>query len=124
MRDHVDVRYEEGQRQATLLALAKLSIERPGWLDMLEEIALLMDNRVDDKPELFHKFRNIHMAFEGMMPTGALVLALEESVKLQSHYAQLLNVWDGGERMQFPDASAWIVRLIKIGAVAEIRSWP
>jgi hypothetical protein len=44
----------------TLLALAKLSIERPGWLDALEEVALLMDNSIDGKPELFSKFRTLH----------------------------------------------------------------
>lgn len=44
---------------------------------------------------------------------GAAVLreALEESVKYQSHYADLLNMYDGGERMQFADAQAWLDRL-------------
>lgn len=37
--------------------------------------------------------------------------ALEESVKLQSHYATLLNGYDGGKRMQFADAAAWLHRL-------------
>jgi hypothetical protein len=37
--------------------------------------------------------------------------ALERSVKLQSHYAGLLNMWDGGERMQFKNADEWIERL-------------
>lgn len=37
--------------------------------------------------------------------------ALEESVKLQSHYAALLNVHDGGQRMTFNDAAAWLERL-------------
>jgi hypothetical protein len=37
--------------------------------------------------------------------------ALEKSVKLQSHYAELLNMHDGGERLQFADADAWIKRL-------------
>ena len=37
--------------------------------------------------------------------------ALVESVKLQSHYATLLNQYDGGERRTFADAHAWIQRL-------------
>jgi hypothetical protein len=37
--------------------------------------------------------------------------ALEESVKLQSHYAGLLNQYDGGERRSFADGMAWILRL-------------
>ena len=37
--------------------------------------------------------------------------ALEESVKLQSHYAALLNQYDGGKRMTFRNADEWILRL-------------
>lgn len=37
--------------------------------------------------------------------------ALTESVKLQSHYAKLLNMHDGGERIGFKDAEEWIARL-------------
>lgn len=37
--------------------------------------------------------------------------ALDESVKLQSHYAGLLNTYDGGRRLQFRDREAWMERL-------------
>lgn len=37
--------------------------------------------------------------------------ALEESVRLQSHYAQLLNDYDGGHRIVFKDAADWRQRL-------------
>lgn len=37
--------------------------------------------------------------------------ALEESVKLQSHYASILNDYDGGARIQFKDANEWLYRL-------------
>ena len=40
--------------------------------------------------------------------------ALEESVKLQSHYAKLINMHDGGQRMQFKDATEWLLRLRKL----------
>ena len=40
-----------------------------------------------------------------------LMVALEESVILQSHYAKLLNQYDGGERISFLSPEAWITRL-------------
>jgi hypothetical protein len=51
-------------------------------------------------------------------PAGALSLiwyALAKSVKLQSHYARLLNLHDAGERMTFDNPSAWIRRLREMG---------
>lgn len=43
--------------------------------------------------------------------------ALQESVKLQSHYAKLLNMHDGGERLAFDTPEEWIGRLIEIGRI-------
>lgn len=40
-----------------------------------------------------------------------LVNALAESLKLQSHYASLLNDYDGGKRMQFSSVKEWLERL-------------
>ena len=40
-----------------------------------------------------------------------LETALQKSVELQSHYAELLNAYDGGQRLQFENGDAWIVRL-------------
>lgn len=37
--------------------------------------------------------------------------ALRESVKLQAHYAFLLNGWDGGKRIVFTSAEEWIERV-------------
>lgn len=37
--------------------------------------------------------------------------AIDKSVQLQSHYAGLLNLHDGGGRRQFEDAHSWLVRL-------------
>jgi len=45
--------------------------------------------------------------------------ALEESVKLQSHYAGILNMYDGGERMQFKNADEWMKRLESLKAKGE-----
>jgi hypothetical protein len=47
----------------------------------------------------------------------ALHTALEESVKLQSHYAGIMNNHDGGARLQFANAEAWIARLRVTGAL-------
>jgi hypothetical protein len=46
-----------------------------------------------------------------------LRLALSESVKLQSHYAELLNMHDNGRRMRFASADEWIERLSKLGTI-------
>jgi hypothetical protein len=46
-----------------------------------------------------------------------VMLALIESVKLQSHYADLLNMHDGGTRMQFSCAADWIQRLKATGTI-------
>ena len=37
--------------------------------------------------------------------------ALEQSVRLQAHYAELLNMDDGGKRILFANADAWLARL-------------
>ena len=37
--------------------------------------------------------------------------ALEQSVELQSHYAELLNMHDGGQRLTFANAETWLDRL-------------
>ena len=53
----VEVGLEEEQRQATIMALAHLAVERPGWKAMLSEIALKMDTRNErGEPELFTSF--------------------------------------------------------------------
>ena len=49
------IEIDESQRQAILVALARLAIERPGWKYMLGETAKTMDNVVDDRPQTFDK---------------------------------------------------------------------
>lgn len=51
-----------------------------------------------------------------------LKFALEESLKLQSHYADLLNNYDGGMRMNFSSAEAWTKRL-KLHLQWRIPAW-
>ena len=52
-------------------------------------------------------------------PMHQLREALEESVKLQSHYAGLLNMHDGGQRIQFANADAWLKRLQALNTKTE-----
>jgi len=51
--------------------------------------------------------------------TARLSVALEESVKLQSHYATLLNEYDGGRRATFADGAAWVARLVECKKLQE-----
>jgi hypothetical protein len=56
---------------------------------------------------------------ERLSSQAPLLAALEESVKLQSHYAMLLNSYDGGERMQFDSSEAWLARLAALATPSE-----
>lgn len=47
-------------------------------------------------------------------PATELRAALEEIVKLQAHYAGLLNGYDGGERHQFQSVEEWMDRLREV----------
>jgi hypothetical protein len=42
--------------------------------------------------------------------------ALDESIKLQAHYAELLNMHDGGRRHPFKSADEWIARLREVAS--------
>lgn len=46
-----------------------------------------------------------------------LEIALSESLKLQAHYAEILNQYDGGKRRIFNDSEEWISRLRKTGTI-------
>lgn len=51
------VQFDECQRQAMLMALAHLAVERPGWDMMLEEIARKMDN---NGCPMYSEFKELH----------------------------------------------------------------
>lgn len=59
--NNVTVELDESQRQTVLLALAELSLARPGWVNMLEEIAFKMDNHQSGRAEMFEAFRQNHI---------------------------------------------------------------
>jgi len=43
--------------------------------------------------------------------------AIDESLKLQSHYAKLLNMYDGGERKGFKTRKEWMDRLDEVAEI-------
>lgn len=51
-----------------------------------------------------------------------LMIALKESLKLQSHYATLLNMYDAGERITFDSPEEWINRLREVGMLPPNKS--
>lgn len=55
--------------------------------------------------------------FQLTLERNRLRTALEESVRLQSHYASLLNMHDGGRRIGFTSADDWIARLVETGTL-------
>ena len=56
---------------------------------------------------------------DAMQRIRDLEIALNESVKLQSFYAELLNEYDYGHRMTFKDADAWMARLRETKSIPE-----
>ena len=54
----------------------------------------------------------------GLYTPRVLLAALTESLKLQAHYAELLNMHDGGERKWFSEPAAWIHRLVETKTIA------
>ena len=55
------VTIDEEQRLIILMALAHLAVERPGWDDELERIAMQMDNVGPDLgPEMYRAFKRLH----------------------------------------------------------------
>lgn len=53
------IEIEDGQRQMILLALAELSMSRPGFDYALNEIAIKMDNVEAGRGKLYDDFRAI-----------------------------------------------------------------
>ena len=54
---------EEGQRQALILAVARLSVERPGWRTMLRDIAVVFSGG-----EMFDQF----VTYAGLPPMAVV----------------------------------------------------
>jgi len=50
---------DEGERQALLMALAHLAVERQGWDDMLNRVAVRIDNVLDGRAAMYDEFRSL-----------------------------------------------------------------
>jgi hypothetical protein len=93
---------------------------RQTWANELRAIAALLREppaAMPSVPRVMYDVerQNIHVLIEEI---EYLRVALDESVKLQSHYAELLNMHDGGQRIGFEDGKAWIARLCETGTLA------
>ena len=76
--------------EAIRLDRAGMDIDRDEWKRILE----LPDDFISEAIE-----ENIY------------IKALQESLKLQAHYARLLNDWDGGRRHIFKSVGEWLRKL-------------
>jgi hypothetical protein len=55
------VMFDEGDRQMAILALAHLSVERPGWDDALNRLASRIDNvQHEGRAIMYDEFRRLH----------------------------------------------------------------
>jgi len=77
-----------------------------------EEVDALLERYDQTAPDLQRKIV-AHLVSEYQ----CLATALAEMVKLQAHYAKLLNEYDQGERVSFPDAQTWLDRMADLGKI-------
>jgi hypothetical protein len=61
---------EESERQIVLMALAMLSLKHPGRDDMLNRIALRIDNDKEGRAEMFDMLRRIRSEANARKDTG------------------------------------------------------
>ncbi len=67
------VELAEEERQMVLMALAHLSVERPGWDDALSRLARRMDGVVpenSERPIMYDEFRRLHRSRLGSLVEG------------------------------------------------------
>lgn len=134
----ITVTIEEEQRQLMLLALATLSLQRPGFDQALAEIAKLMDNVVGGRPvmyEAFHRpnadreYRSTPMTFRALAVVMHLIVNRDESFvasldirKELDRQAEILEKQDA-EELQAPMTSETRVRCTRCGTVADAEEW-
>jgi len=64
------IEIDEEHRQMMILALAHLSVERPGWDHALNELALKMDNVEDGRATMYDQFRKLEYEANPPPPPG------------------------------------------------------
>ena len=68
----------EAERQMMILALAHLSVERPGWDFALNRLALKMDNTDGGRAEMYDLFRKLE--FEANPPPNQKLRTEDEPI--------------------------------------------
>ena len=92
-----------------------MSKSTPISLSILGGVSLWCNTMKDMKCEMLTSSAPFELEEQKTMNIGydELYHALEESLKLQAHYAELLNMHDGGQRMIFKTINEWVARLRK-----------
>lgn len=73
---------------------------------------------VDDNASIGYTAADaVKMPSETRTDESEVEIALRKSVELQSHYAGLLNSYDGGKRLSFKNAKEWVDRLKAMGVL-------
>ena len=120
--DPVTGQHREGYIE-NLRSSCREMIHRGHEVDLLEARGLLRwSRRVDGRFALAARkvlpgiVSALDYLIRHVQSQGLLEDALHESVKLQSHYAKLLNMHDGGDRQSFESAEEWINKLQQLSA--------
>lgn len=76
------VTLDESERQAIILALAHVAVDRPGWDYMLNEIALKMDRDIEGRAMMFETLKAIKQRY--LVPDLAHKAMILDSAPLTS----------------------------------------
>lgn len=68
------------------------------------------------RPQMALGARAVRKLLDMSPSSDRIANALAESVKLQSHYAGLLNTYDGGRRQVFSTVDEWLARLDEVAS--------
>lgn len=91
-----------------------MSLWRQQWLDERQRCEKKIEENIELKRQIerggptAEKFDELKRRLEGAL------IDLTASVDLQSHYAGLLNQYDGGKRIQFKTAQEWTTRCLAL----------
>jgi len=103
-RSEISLPSTGGVKESSLLKSASHALRSYQYGNASPDLAKMIADKIDEQ-------LSARPAYEDLR------IALDESVKLQAHYAKLLNMHDGGERMVFPTADLWLARLKETGTL-------
>lgn len=89
------------------------------WVkDFKRTLEKRVENLTEDEIDVAARHLYVDIAHSYNSPSK-IMRALEESVKLQSHYATLLNTHDGGNRLVFNSTMEWMDRIDQINKIEQ-----